>query len=182
MHWSNLTSSVRLRPELNTAVPHLGEFMKKSFALSLLVAMAAHSAFASGSPVLYCNVPGTDKTIYLGLDDNSDDSSGNTYNSTISGPVSVQDQKGNEVVSLNPATKDTFGKYESKQDKQGATVSESVSVRFKGIEGSVINLDASDKDGKGMHGRVTFVLRGKDAQAQISDLRSVPVTCTEDYE
>jgi hypothetical protein len=86
------------------------------------------------------------------------------------------------VASLNPVTKESYGNYDSKQDKQGATIKENVNLRFKGIEGSVINLDASDKDGKGMHGHVTFILRGKDGVEGISDLRSVPVTCTEDYE
>jgi hypothetical protein len=161
--------------------------MKKQIVLGLLALTSATSAFASGSPVVYCNIPGnSDRTIYVGLTER-DNNTDTSYMTDVSS-VDVQDSKGKLDNSLAPADKNAnLGSYFSKSVKDGTNtkvVAERLKIRLKSVEGSVIAVDASGNGGKdGMEATLTVVLRGKDANgADLKDLRGVKTTCAYTYE
>lgn len=161
--------------------------MKRHFVLGFLVLAAATSAFASGSPVVNCNVPGQkDRNIYIELSER-DNNTDTSYVTDVVG-AQVQDDKGSLTNELTPAdSKANLGYYLNKSAKDGNTtkiVVEKLKVRIKSNEGSVVAIDASGNGGKdGMEATMTVVLRGKDANgANMKDLRSVKTTCSYDYE
>ena len=160
--------------------------MKKQIVLSLLALSAATSAFASGSPVVNCSIPGSKLHIHVGLTER-DNNSDTTYMTDVSS-VAIADDSYKLDNELTSADKNAnLGSYFNKSEKEGNTtkvVVERVKVRIKSTEGSVIAIDASDNGGKSdMEGTMTVVLRGKDANStELKDLRSVRASCAYDYE
>lgn len=160
--------------------------MKKNIVLSLLALTAASSAFASGSPVLNCDVPGNkDLGIAVALDEH-DNNTDTSYTADVDG-ASLQSNDGKITVDLEPAAKGAQqGYYISKSQKDGnttKTVFEKAKVRIKTADGSVLVVDAQGNGGKdGMEATLTLVLRGKEAVDGLKDLRSVKTNCSYDYE
>ena len=161
--------------------------MKKQFVLGFVVLAAASQAFASGSPVVNCQVPGQkNRNVYIELSER-DNNTDTSYVTDVSG-AQIQDDKGSLQNEITPADqKANLGYYLNKSKKEGNTtnvVLEKLKVRIKSNEGSVIAIDGQGNGGKnGMESTLTVVLRGKDANgADMKDLRNVKTTCSYDYE